>query len=37
MAKAGKKDTITAISKITDKSEMEDFDINESLVSESTE
>ena len=35
MAKAGKKDTIKAISKITDKSEMEDFDINESLVTES--
>lgn len=34
MAKAGKKDTIKAISKITDKSEMEDFDINESLVYE---
>ena len=35
MAKAGKKDTIKAISKITDKSEMKDFDINESLVCES--
>lgn len=34
MAKAGKKDTITAISKITDKEEMKDFDINESLVNE---
>lgn len=37
MAKAGKKDTITAISKITDKSEMEDFDINESLVVEAVD
>lgn len=37
MAKAGKKDTITAISKITDKEEMEDFDINESLVNENYE
>ena len=37
MAKAGKKDTIKAISKITDKYEMEDFDINESLVNENYE
>lgn len=37
MAKAGKKDTIKAISKITDKSEMEDFDINESLVAEAVD
>jgi hypothetical protein len=37
MAKAGKKDTITAISKITDKEEMKDFDINESLVNENYE
>ena len=34
MAKAGKKDTINAISFITDKKEMKDFDINESLVNE---
>lgn len=34
MAKAGKKDTINAISFITDKEEMEDFDINESLINE---
>lgn len=36
MAKAGKKDTINAISFVTDKEEMEDFDINESLVYEAT-
>lgn len=34
MAKAGKKDTINAISFVTDKKEMKDFDINESLVNE---
>lgn len=37
MAKAGKKDTINAISFVTDKEEMEDFDINESLVNENYE
>jgi hypothetical protein len=36
MAKAGKKDTINAISFVTDKKEMKDFDINESLICEST-
>ena len=37
MAKAGKKDTINAISFVTDKSEMEDFDINESLMNEAVD
>ena len=34
MAKAGRKDTINAISFVTDKKEMKDFDINEGLVNE---
>lgn len=37
MAKAGKKDTINAISFVTDKKEMKEFDINESLVNENYE